>query len=173
MNWLRQHMQGDTTDSTSIKPRENLVRFRRDIPSLGESGTAALELVYQAADLIKFVESCAAGMEARAQALVRRAIEKLELAERRVHSAEAEREAAVAGANEASVRVYEGEKALERAEARISAVEAQLSTAELCRNEAETRASEAEKALVRIEDAIRIHLLGKRPDASPNLAAAA
>jgi hypothetical protein len=174
MESLRQHMQDHMAESTSIEPSEKVVRFRRDIPNSVEiDGTAALELVYQAAELIRGVESRATNMEARARMLVQRAIEKLELAECRVHSAEAEQQAAMAGIHEANIRVHEAEKALKQAESRIAAAESQLSTAELCANTAEMRASDAEKALIRIEDTIRIHLLGQRRDASSNLAAAA
>ena len=57
----------------------------------------AIDLVQQAADLIRCKEARAAEIEARAHDLARRAVEQLNLAERRVHSAEAARRAAEAG----------------------------------------------------------------------------
>jgi hypothetical protein len=172
MEWLRQHKQDHVAQSTSIEPSENVVGFRRDIPNSAR-GTAALELVHQAAELIRDMENRATDRETHAQMLAQLAVDELELAERRVHTVEQERQAALVGLSEAEVRVQEAEKVLEQAESRFSAAEAQLSAAELHASTAETRASEAEMALIHIEDAIRTHLLGQRPDASSNLAAAA
>jgi hypothetical protein len=89
MEWLRQHMQGHIAEPASIEPTGNVVSFWRDPEcSAKNEGAEAVELVYQAAELIRGVEKRATDMEARSRALAQRAIEKLELAERRVHSAE-------------------------------------------------------------------------------------
>jgi chromosome segregation ATPase len=174
MEWLRQYIEDYSEEPASTERSENVMRFRRDIlNSVENDGTAALELVYQAVELVRGMENRASDRETSAQRLVQRAIKKLKFAERRVHSAEAEQRAALAGVEEANVRVQAAEQALEQAETRFAAVEALLSTTELRANTAESRANQAEWAIIRIEDAIRIHLLGQRPDAFSDLAAAA
>jgi chromosome segregation ATPase len=174
MAWLREHMRNHIADSASIDPTEKVLRFPNASPrSAMIDGAAALDLIYQAAEIIRGIEDRAIAIEARARTLIEDAVKKLQLADIRIQSLETERRAAEARMNEDSVRIQEAEKALKRAESRIAAAEAQLSEAELCARTAETRASEAEKALIRIEDAIRTQLLGQRRAASSNLAAAA
>jgi hypothetical protein len=165
----RKHVKDRPDESTSTEPSENIV----PPPTVQDDETAALELVHEAAELIRSLQDRATETEAQAQTIVLQTIDDLEFANSRVHSAEAQREAALAVLEEASVQVQEIEEALRRAESMLADNEVQLSTTELRANAAEARASEGEKTLTRVEAAIRIHLLDGRPRASRDLAAAA
>jgi chromosome segregation ATPase len=174
MAWLRGHMRDHIANSDSIDQADKVLRFRNAPPCSTENeGEAALDLIYQAAEVIRGIEDRANTIEVRAQCLAQDAIEKLQLAENRIQSLETERRAAEACMSEASVKIRETEKALKQAESRIEAAEDQLSQAELRARIAEKRAGEAEKALIRIEDAICTQLLGQRRAAAGKSAAAA
>ncbi|HEY3643686.1 MAG TPA: hypothetical protein VGL31_21500 [Xanthobacteraceae bacterium] len=160
MQWLREHMRNHISGGPSIEPGEEVLNFRRAAPEPGKHRDGdAVALVYQAADAVRGAQDRAAQIEARAEDLVKLAIEKLQIAENRIRSAEVEQRAAEAGMNEASARIQATETALQRALSRIAALEAQLSEAEPRAHAAETRAAEAEKALRRIEHAIRTQIL--------------
>jgi len=173
MQWLREHMQNHIDGESSIESDEKILNFRR--PPAGRTkgqDSDAVDLVYQAAEVVRGAQDRAAQIEAQAEDLVRRAIEKLQSAENRIRSAEVEQRAAEAGMNEAGARVHAAETALQRAQSRVVAVEAQLSAAEQRVQAAEARAVEAEKALRRIEHAIRTQILDTARTA-PRKAAAA
>jgi chromosome segregation ATPase len=142
---------------------EKVLSILRAAPSRAgrAEGVSAVDLVYQAAEMIKGVQDHAGEIEARAEELVRRAIAKLQASDTRIQSLEIERRASEAALNEATARIQEVEKVLARAQSRIAASESQLSAADLRARTAEARANEAEKALIRIEDAIRSQLLEK------------
>jgi hypothetical protein len=113
-------------------PRERTEPVRND-------GQSAIDLVYQAAEVVGNMQDHARQTEIRAQTLCRSAIEKLRLAETRTDAAE---------------------NALNLAESRIASAEARLCAAELRAKSAETRARELDQALTLIEKAIRMRLLG-------------
>jgi chromosome segregation ATPase len=172
--WHRRGMRSHLAGSSSTEVAENILSFREDLSGpRSDQGASAIRMVHQAAELIRKIEQQAADVESRAQDLAKRLIVELELAERRLCSAEAERQATEADINEANLRVHEAGIALENAESIIASTEARLSAAEQRADEAEARAKEAGAALVRIEDAIRTHLLGAGRFASNSLAAAA
>jgi chromosome segregation ATPase len=182
MDWLRGQMREHIANLESTEHvAENIFKLRRTAPvaetrdSLAdrEDSPAALQLVYQLADVIRSKEEHAAEIEGRAQALAKRALDELKLAETRLRSAEIARNAAEARVDEANTRMEEFERAFEHTEARIAAAETQLSAAFLRAKTAETRAAEAEKALRRLEEAIRTQLLKARGQASSHSAAAA
>ena len=167
MDWLRQHMRGQTAGSGSVDPTETALHLPEPpAHAVDDQGKAALDLVYRAADVIRGIEDRATAVEARARSLVEDAVEQLQLANNRIQSMEAERRAAEG-------RIQEAETAVKRAEARLVMAEGQLSQTEMRARMAETRASEAEKTLIRIEGAIRTQLLGKRPGPSGKVSAAA
>jgi hypothetical protein len=169
----RRGIRSEVADSSSDLA-ENILTFQHDLSGpRKDQGALTIQMVHQAAELIRGMERQAADIESRAQDLAKRVIVELGLAEQRLCFAEAERQASEAGINKASLRVHEADIALEDAESLIASIEAKLSAAEEQADAAEARAKEAEKALISIEDAIRIHLLGQRPDASSNLAVAA
>jgi hypothetical protein len=113
-------------------PRERTEPVRND-------GQSAIDLVYQAAEVVGNMQDHARQTEIRAQTLCRNAIEKLRLAETRADAAE---------------------NSLNLAESRIASAEARLCAAELRAKSAETRARELDQALTLIEKAIRTRLLG-------------
>jgi hypothetical protein len=175
MSWLREHMRDHIANRRPIESTEKVLRFPSTFPSATtvEDAQRALDLVCQAAELIRGIEDRASAIEARARDLVEQAVEKLQLAENRIQLLETERRAAEACISDAGVKIRETEQALQQAELRIASAEAQLCQTELRAKAAETQADDAKKALLRIEDAIRTQLLGQRRPATSKSAAAA
>jgi chromosome segregation ATPase len=97
--------------------------------------------VDQAAEVVSGIEDNARQIEARAQFLVKSALEKIQLSDGRVEAAN---------------------QTLKLAQSRLATAEAQLSNAEQRAETAEARGREFENALARIEDAIRNRLLGMK-----------
>ena len=161
-DWLREYMRDRIANYSAVGSAENILSLRRPQNSETSPGAAVLNLIYQAADLIRDVDDCAAERQARAETLAKQAIEKVEIAEARVRSAESGRLAAEAETKEFSDRLQEVEKVMEQTASRIAATEAQLSAAEQRARTAEMQADEAEDALKRIEEAIRTQILEKR-----------
>ena len=142
-HWLSECIQITDQDRESDQD-ENVLAFPRRTEPVGNDGQSAIDLVYQAAEVVGNLHHNARETEIRAQTLCRTAHEKLRVAERRAESAE---------------------NALNLAESRIASAEAKLSAAELNAKNAETRARELEQALTLIEEAIRTRLLGERQHA--------
>src|SRR4051794_29755626 len=95
MDGLREHMRMHLT--ASIVHAENVVNFQRDAPNSSENESiAALNLVDQAADMIKGIQHHARHIEAYARNFIDHALDRLELAERRIKSMETEQQAAEA-----------------------------------------------------------------------------
>src|SRR5258706_6984571 len=126
-------------------------------PSSPDLGATALNLVYQAAEVLSSMEDHARETEARAHSICKSAAESLNLAEKRIEAAERAR-------READRKLLEASRALEQAQSRIEAAEDQLTAVEFRAQAAEAEAREAKKALALIEDAIRRLLLLRRPD---------
>ncbi len=174
LSWLREHMRNRIANAAANDAPENVFNFQQDPRSSATTqATSALDLVQQAAELIRDIEDRVTETEVYARNLSASALEKLQLSESRAQSAEIARRAAEADMNNAMARVQELEDSLAQAESRTSTAEAQLSAAEQRADAAETRASETERALVRVEDAIRSQLLGVARKASRNLIRAA
>jgi hypothetical protein len=140
-HWLRECIQVTDQDQGSEQD-EKVLPFPRRIPSAGNDGQSAIDLVYQAAELVGNLQDHSRQIEIRAQTICKNALEKLRLAERRTEAAE---------------------KALNFAESRIASAEARLSAAELRAKKAETKARELDQALTLIEEAIKTKLLGESP----------
>jgi hypothetical protein len=141
-SWLRECIQVTDQDQ-GAEQEETVVAFpRRAIDPVRNDGQSAIDLVYQAAEVVGNLQDHAREIETRAQTLCRGALEKLRLAERRTEAAE---------------------NALNLAESRVVSAEAKLSAAELRAKKAEARARELDQALTLIEDAIRSKLLGESP----------
>jgi hypothetical protein len=148
-HWLRECIQITDQDQGSEQD-ENVLAFpRRRIEPVKNDGQSAIDLVYQAAEVVGNMHHRAREIEIRAQTLCRSAHEKLRLAERRTEAAE---------------------NALNLAESRTASAEAKMSAAELRAKNAETRASvrvissqarELDQALTLIEEAIRTRILGE------------
>src|SRR5260221_14669880 len=106
MQWLQEHMRNHIDGEPSFEPAEKVVSFpRAPAGPVQRQDTDAVDLVYQAADMVRGVQERAAQIEARAEDLVKRAIEKLQIAENRIRSAAVEQRAAEAGLNEAGARI--------------------------------------------------------------------
>jgi hypothetical protein len=139
-HWLRECIQITDQDQGSEQD-ENVLAFpRRRIEPVKNDGQSAIDLVYQAAEVVGNMHHRAREIEIRAQTLCRSAHEKLRLAERRTEAAE---------------------NALNLAESRTASAEAKMSAAELRAKNAETRARELDQALTLIEEAIRTRILGE------------
>jgi hypothetical protein len=151
-HWLRECIQVADQDQGSEQDEKVLTFPRRRIEPVRNDGQSAIDLVYQAAEVVGNLQDHARQIETRAQTLCRNALEKLRLAERRTEAAE---------------------NALNLAESRIASAEARLSAAELRAKGAETRARELDQALTLIEEAIRTRLLGESSCAYVSRGAAA
>jgi len=162
-DWLREYMRDRIANYSAVDSVEGILDSRRPPYSAKNPGAAALDLVYQAAEIIGDVDNYAAEKQARAETLAKQAIEKLKIADDRVRSAESVRLTAETEIKELSDRLQEAEKVIEQTASRMAATEAQLSTAEQRAGTAELRANEAEDALKRIEEAIRTQILEKIP----------
>src|SRR5450759_4303626 len=181
VDWLREHMREHMANANVSDSAENVLSFPRPPYSAKNPGAAALDLVYQAAELIGDVDNYAAERQARAENLAKQAIEKLKIADDRVRSAESGRRAAEAEIKEfsdrvekeLSVKLQKVEEAMEQTASRIADTDAQLSAAEQRARTAEMRANDAENALKRIEEAIRSRILDKMPGNARRTAMAA
>jgi len=169
MGSLEGHMRDHIVNAASIKPTEGSVCFRQSYAAKNV-GIVALDLVHQAAELIRSVEDHATETQYRAQSLATRAVEEFEA---RAQASESKRSAAEAALGEANDRAQEAEDILDQAEARSAALETQLTALERRANAAEMRASEAENTLRCVEDAIRTEILGQRHATVSNCAVAA
>src|ERR1700726_238893 len=98
----------------SVGRDENVLSFAR--PLVPDSGATALNLVYQAAEVFSSMEDHARETEARAKSLCKSAVERLELAEKRVEVAERARREII---NEADCKLQDASRALKQAQSRI------------------------------------------------------
>ena len=152
----------------SVGRGENVLSFAR--PSVPDSSTTALNLVYQAAEVFRSIEDQAKETEARAQALCKSALERLKLAEMRTEAAERARRELI---TEAECKLQDASRALTQAQSRIEATEDRLTAVEFRAQAAEAEAREAKQALALVEEAIRRRLLCPSPDAVGRLTAVA
>jgi len=113
-------MRNHIADDRAVYAEKNVLSFRRQ-PFSAEnsiktiSGASALDLVCQAAEIIRNSDNYAAERQARAEALAKQAIEELKIAHARVQSAESKQQAAEAALKDLIVKVDNLEKAIERA----------------------------------------------------------
>jgi septal ring factor EnvC (AmiA/AmiB activator) len=143
----------------AISSTENVLSFRR--PSTPDQGAAAIDLVYQAADVFRGIEEQARETEARAKSLCNSAIDKVRRAETRAESAEQAHRTILVNAEE---KLRDASRALEQAKSRLEAKEDQLTAMEFRAQAAEAEARQAKQALALVEEAIRRQLL--RPNLS-------
>jgi chromosome condensin MukBEF complex kleisin-like MukF subunit len=135
-------------------------------PSVPDSGTTALNLVYQAAEVFRSMEDHARETEARAQSLCKSALERLKLAEKRTEAAERARRELI---TEAECKLQDASRALRQTQSRIEAAEDRLTAAEFRAQAAEAEAREARQALALVEEAIRRRLLCANPEVDSRL----
>jgi chromosome segregation ATPase len=160
MNWLREHMRDEFAKAPSGGHAQNVVHFPADNSPPRNGTSSALDLVAQAAGVIRGIEERAAQTEARARALAEAAVEKLERAEIRISDAETARIHAEDTLVRLSARLQEAERELARTQSRLVAAENKLAEAEYQLHAAQVRATHADNAVVQIEDAIRAQIVG-------------
>jgi hypothetical protein len=158
MDWLGQHMRDYIDNSASIDSPRNILNFP-GAPTRYD-GSAALDLVSQATEMIRGIQDRAHETETRAKTLAEHAIEKLKLTEACLKSAEAGRFAAEESLCKVSAKLQEAERELARTESRIANAEIQLANAEQRMRAADIRAINAERAVKQIEQAIVNQLVG-------------
>jgi len=146
----------------SSNSAQRILRFPTSPPLGTQNGQVAVDLVYQAAALIRDIENRSDETAKYAQSLAERAVEKLRAAEERIQEFEAERRAVQDCINKANGMAQEAAEALNRERSRVKACEEQLRDLELRTRNAEARAEQSESAVAQIESAIRTHLLGQR-----------
>jgi chromosome segregation ATPase len=174
MDWLQEHMRHHITNAAVIESGENIMNFAGDNAAAARhEASEALDLVCRAAETIRGLQDRLAESESRARDSAASAIEKLQLAYARVHSAEAERGLAQENLSKLNERLEEAERELARAQSRIATAGAQLTNAERLLRASDTRAINAEKAVRQIEDAIRTQLIGSQRNPSRRSAHAA
>src|ERR1035437_8806645 len=66
-NWLREHMRDHIANHDALDSAENVLSFQSSPNSKMNPGAAALDVVYQAAELIRDVDNYAAERHARAE----------------------------------------------------------------------------------------------------------
>ena len=180
MSQLREHMRNHMARSVSGDGGGNLLLFRDGRSRIAQHHRSeALDLVYQAADVIRADKLRAAETEAKTLAVAQRAINQLGYAEQQLRSAYEARRTTEARAHTAetavmmlNARAQELEKLLSEAQSLVSALQTKLSNAELRAENAERQATLAKQALVSVESAIRTQLIGERQPPT-SLAAAA
>lgn len=133
---------------------ENILSFVR--PSVHGSGVAALELVYQAAEVFSRIEDHARETEARARSMCRSAAERLKHAESQVETAEQVRRELI---TKFECKLQDASRVLRQVQSRVDATEDKLVAMEFRAQTAEAEAREAKEALARVEQAIRKRLL--------------
>lgn len=146
--WLRERFQNAVVDDPHLNG--NVLNFRGSEPPKRDQSATALQLVDQAAEIFTGIEDHARQLEARAQSLIKSAVERMKFLEGQVEAVARE---------------------LKIAQSRLATSEAQLSDAERRAETAEVRERELEYALSRIEDAIRKRLLGMEIGGKRNAAA--
>src|SRR4051812_14117630 len=112
LDWLRDRFQPPALD---IGGNQNVLSFRPAQPARDQSA-AVLELVDQAAEVVTGIEDHARQIEARAQFLVKTAVEKLRVLEGQVESAAQNLSLSQSRLATAEVQLANAEQRAERAE---------------------------------------------------------
>jgi DNA repair exonuclease SbcCD ATPase subunit len=140
-----------------VRSEDNLLDFTRSSPS--DHGESVLNLVFQAAELFSGMEEQVREAEARAQSVCKNAVERAQIAERRLEVAEKARREVI---NDAERKLQDASKALANAQARIAAAEDKVTAFEFRAQSSEAQLQEAKQALLQVEEAIRERLLGEK-----------
>jgi chromosome segregation ATPase len=160
---LQEHIQMLTFKTGPTEPRESVLPFPSHPQPAGNlAPNAAIELIYKAVEVVKRVEDRAKQTEAWAQNIAQAAVEKLQLANKRIQDLEEERLSAEARINDACVTLKEAADALRLEKLRVKAAEEQLRQLELRLSTAEMHANDTQAALARVEDEIRTRFLAQR-----------
>jgi chromosome segregation ATPase len=144
-------------------PNERLLVFPNSPSSAtARDGEATLNLVFQAANLVRDLEDRLNENAAYAQSLTQKVVEKLRAAGERIRELQAAQGAAQVKIDDANVMAQKANEDLRSEQSRARAAEEQARRFESRVESAEARASELGKAVAQVEDAIRTQLLGYR-----------
>jgi hypothetical protein len=157
MTWRRNHMQSHMADCASGK----VVQLRIPRGSTSEYTQRILSLISDAAQVISDMEEGAIALQARSEALLVEAIEKLRASDERINFLEIERNATRDYIRETGLKVEDLQSAVDEADSRMKAAGQRMWQAEQHARTSAARAEEAEKAFVQIEEEIRNHLIEK------------
>jgi chromosome segregation ATPase len=139
-----------------IDSDEEAVRFRNTAPTAAKrDGGTAMDLVHQAAEVVKAIED-------RASAEKNMLCEKLELAQNRIEELEAELRSAQTCIGEARAKLKESEESSRSDQSRLAAAEKKMCELEMRAKTAEGKVKDNTNTLARIEEAIRTQILSKR-----------
>jgi chromosome segregation ATPase len=160
LEWLHKHLQTHLPNSARIEPTDRVLSFPSSTPSnTNRDGGAALDLVHQAAEMVRSIENRANEFESHARGLAEEATERLQRAEKHIQDLEAKQRATDAAIQKAYLMLQEAGETLKKERARVEVAENKLPQLEMRARSAEARAQECENALSRIEDAIRSQIL--------------
>jgi chromosome segregation ATPase len=135
---------------------EEVLRFRNSIAvGVTRDGCTAIDLVSQAAEVIKNIED-------RASAQQELLCQKLELAQKRIEELEADLRSAQRCISEARTKLKESEETSRIDRSRLEVAEKKMCELEMRARTAETHAKDNSTTLARIEEAIRTQILAKR-----------
>ena len=135
-----------------IELSEGLLRFPSTPPSTTTRGCgAALDLVYQVAEVIQGIENHAN----EAEKSFANAVQTLQTREKRIEELEKELQSAQACISHARVKIRESDEALKIERSRLEAAERRMCQIEVRARTAEAQAKENANAVTRIEEAIR------------------
>jgi DNA repair ATPase RecN len=149
-------------DADPIEPTERILRFpRTPQPTATRGYGATLDLLYQAAEVIKGIENHVDETEKCARGIADNAIQKLQLAEKRIEELENEIQAAQACISEARFKIKESDEASKVEGARVEAAERRMCQIEMRARTAEAQVRENANAVARIEETIRAQILAK------------
>jgi hypothetical protein len=139
-----------------IDSDEGIVRLRKSAPAAAaRGGNTAVDLVFQAVEVIK-------GIEDRASAEEDMLCKKLEFAEKRIEELEAELQSAQHYIGEARAKLREFDETSRNDQSRLEAAEKTMCELEMRARTAEAQAKDNSNTLTRIEEAIRTQILSKR-----------
>jgi septal ring factor EnvC (AmiA/AmiB activator) len=152
----RFYTQADDDDSRNAERSEGVLPFRAGSPAAPTKVcSAALNLVYQAAEVIKDIESQASDAE-------KTSYQKLQLAQKRIEELEAELRSAQLCINEARVKLKESNELAKAEKSRLDEAERRMCELEMRARTAEMQARENANSVLRVEEAIRTQILSKR-----------
>lgn len=153
-----QQLRNDIFDYRQKSPAgadENIVRLG-PAAATKDFGASALDLVHQAAEIFKDMETHAREAEARAQSLCESLAGKLLLAEQQRDAAERARREVI---NEFNGKLQDASRALQQAQSHIVRAEERTVAAEFRAQAVEARLHKANQGLAAVEEAIRKRLL--------------
>jgi hypothetical protein len=142
--------------SNPIGPKDGIMCFPVASPTADSRGYGTvLDLVCQAAEVIKGIENQAAETETISS-------EKLQLLQKRIEDLEAEKRIAELCIREARAKIKQSDEVAKVERARLETAERKMCELEMRARTAEAQAKENSNAVARIEEAIRTQLLAKR-----------